>query len=119
MNTVAAARSTAGLARWAALGGIVYVVLFVIGIIVMFNGEPNGDASPARVIAYYSDSGHRNKIMFGWLIAWLGIVAGILALDSIIFFPQAAIGLWILIVSGLLFARGARDVPTQAEAVPR
>jgi len=228
MNTIAAARSTAGLARWAALGGIVYVVLFVIGVIVMFDGEPNGDASPARVIAYYSDSGHRNKIMFGWLIAglgifaflwflsslrravrrwegedgfltalttiggaiyatlafaaialnvgirtmsddtyhhtvfpglihaaddasyvmhatggagasamiiaaslaalraavvpkwagWLGVAAGILALFSIIFFPQAAIGLWILIVSGLLFARGARDLPTQAGAMP-
>lgn len=228
MNTIAAARSTAGLARWAALGGIVYVVLFVIGIIVMFDGEPNGDASPARVIAYYSDSGHRNKIMVGWLIAglgifaflwflsslrravrrwegedgfltalttiggaiyatlafaaiavnvgirtmsddtyhhtvfpglihaaddasyvihatggagasamiiaaslaalraavvpkwagWLGVAAGILALGSIIFFPQAAIGLWILIVSGLLFARGARDVPAQAGAIP-
>jgi len=210
------------------LGGIVYVVLFVIGVIVMFDGEPNGDASPAKVIAYYSDSGHRNKIMIGWLIAglgifaflwflsslrravrrwegedgfltalttiggaiyatlafaaialnvgirtmsddtyhhtvfpglihaaddasyvmhatggagasamiiaaslaalraavvpkwagWLGVAAGILALFSIIFFPQAAIGLWILIVSGLLFARGARDAPTQAAAVP-
>jgi len=36
---------------------------------------------------------------------WLGVVAGVLALASIIFFPQAAIALWILIVSGLLFAR--------------
>jgi hypothetical protein len=83
MNTVAAARSTAGLARWAALGGIVYVVLFVIGVIVMFDGEPNGDASPARVIAYYSDSGHRNKIMFGWLIAGLGIFAFLWFLSSL------------------------------------
>jgi hypothetical protein len=49
---------------------------------------------------------------------WLGVAAGILALFSIIFFPQAAIGLWILIVSGLLFARSARDVPTQAGAMP-
>src|SRR6478672_12215597 len=224
MNTIAAARSTAGLARWAALGGILYVVLFVIGVIVMFDGEPNGDASPARVIAYYSDSGHRNKIMVGWLIAglgifaflwflsslrravrrwegedgfltalttiggavyatlafaaiainvgirtmsddtfhhtvypglihaaddasyvlhatggagasamiiaatlatmraavipkwagWLGIIAGILALASIIFFPQAAVGLWILIVSGLLFARGGESRPAMA-----
>src|SRR2546430_15209810 len=224
MNTIAAARSTAGLARWAALGGILYVVLFVIGVIVMFDGEPNGDSSPARVIAYYSDSGHRNKIMFGWLIAglgifaflcfrsalrravrrwegedgfltalttiggaiyatlafaaialdvgvrtmsddtyhhtvfpglihaagdasyvlhatggagasamiiaatlaamrataipkwagWLGIIAGILALASIIFFPQAAIALWILIVSGLLFARGGQGRPAVA-----
>jgi hypothetical protein len=37
----------------------------------------------------------------GWLVA----TAGILALASIAFFPQTAIGLWILVVSGLLFAR--------------
>jgi len=219
MNTMASARSGAGLARWASLGGILYVVLFVIGVIVMFDGEPNGDASPAKVIAYYSKASHRDKIQIGWLIAglgifaflwflsslrravrrwegedgfltalttiggaiyatlafaaiainvgirtmsddtyhhtvfpglihaaddasyvlhatggagasamiiaaslaalraavvpkwagWLGVAAGILALASIFFFPQAAIALWILIVSGLLFARGVRD----------
>src|SRR6266702_3236715 len=222
MNTMASARSSAGIARWASLGGILYVVLFVIGVIVMFDGEPDGDASPATVIAYYSKASHRDKISIGWIIAglgifaflwflsslrravrrwegddgfltalttiggaiyatlafaaiainvgirtmsddtyhhtvypglihaahdasyvlhatggagasamiiaaslaalrgavvpswagWLGVVAGILALASIIFFPQAAIGLWVLVVSGLLFARGARDVPT-------
>ena len=226
MNMMASARSSAGLARWASLGGILYVVLFVIGIIVMFDGEPNSDSSPARVIAYYSKSSHRDKINIGWIIAglgiffflwflsslrgavrrwegengyltvlttiggtvyatlafaaialnagirtmsddtyhhtvypglihaaddasymmhatggagasamiiaatlaamragaipswagWLGIIAGILALASIIFFPQAAIGLWILIVSGLLFARGASDGPRPAMA---
>jgi len=224
MNTMASARSSAGLARWASLGGILYVVLFVIGVIVMFDGEPDGDASPAKVIAYYSKASHRDKISIGWIIAglgifaflwflsslrravrrwegedgfltalttiggavyatlafvaiavnvgirtmsddtyhhtvypglihaaddasyvlhatggagasamiiaatlaamraavvpkwagWLGIIAGILALASIIFFPQAAIALWILIVSGLLFARGARDGQSQA-----
>ena len=224
MNTMASARSGAGLARWASLGGILYVVLFVIGVIVMFDGEPDGDASPAKVIAYYSKASHRDKISIGWIIAglgifaflwflsslrravrrwegedgfltalttiggavyatlafaaiainvgirtmsddtyhhtvypglihaaddasyvlhatggagasamiiaatlaamraavipkwagWLGIIAGILALASIIFFPQAAIALWILIVSGLLFARGARDGQSQA-----
>ena len=224
MNTMASARSGAGLARWASLGGILYVVLFVIGVIVMFDGEPNGDASPAKVIAYYSKASHRDKIQIGWLIAglgifaflwflsslrravrrwegedgfltalttiggaiyatlafaaiainvgirtmsddtyhhtvfpglihaaddasyvlhatggagasamiiaaslaalraavvpkwagWLGVPAGILALASIFFFPQAAIALWILIVSGLLFARGARDGQSQA-----
>ena len=229
MNTMASARSSAGLARWASLGGILYVVLFVIGVIMMFDGEPDGDASPAKVIAYYSKPSHRDKIQIGWLIAglgifaflwflsslrravrrwegedgfltalttiggavyatlafgalaintgirtmsddtyhhtvypglihaaddasyimhatggagasamiiaaslafmrsgvirpwagWLGIVAGIFALASILFFTQAAIGLWILIVSGLLFARGARDVPGQTGAVPR
>jgi hypothetical protein len=224
MNTMASARSSAGLARWASLGGILYVVLFVIGVIVMFSGEPDGDASPAKVIAYYSKASHRDKIQIGWLIAglgifaflwflsslrravrrwegddgfltalttiggavyatlafaaiainvgirtmsddtyhhtvfpglihaaddasyvlhatggagasamiiaaslaalraavvpkwagWLGVAAGILALASIFFFPQAAIALWILIVSGLLFARGARDGQSQA-----
>jgi hypothetical protein len=226
MNTMASARSSAGLARWASLGGIVYVVLFVIGVIVMFDGEPASDASPARVIAYYSKASHRDRISIGWIIAglgifaflwflsslrravrrwegddgfltalttiggavyatlafaaiainmgirtmsddtyhhtvypglihaaddasyilhatggagasamiiaatlaamraavipnwagWLGIIAGILAIGSIIFFPQAAIGLWILIVSGLLFARGASDGPRPAMA---
>jgi hypothetical protein len=219
MNTMASARSSAGLVRWASLGGILYVVLFVIGVIVMFDGEPDSDSSPARVIAYYSKASHRDKISIGWIIAglgiffflwflaslrravrrwegddgyltalttiggavyatlafaaialnagirtmsddtfhhtvypglihaaddasymmhatggagasamiiaatlaawragvipswagWLGMLAGFLALFSIIFFPQAAIGLWILIVSGLLFARGAWD----------
>jgi hypothetical protein len=220
MNTIAAARprTTGDLARWGALGGILYVVLFVIGTIVMFDGEPGSDASPAKVIAYYSDSGHRDKIGIAWIIAglgvffflwflsalrrtirrlegedgfltalttiggaiyatlafaaiavnmgirtmsddtyhhtvypglihaaddagyilhatggagasamilaaslaamragairswvgWLGIVAGILALGSILFFPQLAIAIWILIVSGALFLRGDR-----------
>jgi hypothetical protein len=221
MNTIAAARPSAGIARWASLGGIAYVVLFVIGTILLFSGPPASDASPAKVIAYYADSGHRNKIMFGWLVAglgvffflwflsslrqavrraeggdgfltglttiggviyatlafaalalnagirtmsddtyhhtvypglihaaddagyvmhatggagaaamiiaatlalmrarliptwagWVGIVLGILALASIIFFPQAAIGIWLLAVSGWLFMRGTREVP--------
>ncbi|TMM26686.1 MAG: hypothetical protein E6F94_05610 [Actinobacteria bacterium] len=227
MNTMASTRSSAGLARWAALGGILYVVLFIAGTILLFSGEPDSDASPAKVIAYYSDSGHRDRIQIGWLVAglgiffflwflsslrrtvrrhegedgfltalttiggvvyatlafaaiavnvgirtmsddtyhhtvfpglihaaddagyvlhatggagasamiiaaslaflrsgvirpwagWLGVAAGILALASIAFFPQAAIALWILVVSGLLFARSARDVPTHTGAV--
>src|SRR6266566_655729 len=73
MNTMASARSSAGLARWASLGGILYVVLFVIGTILLFSGSPNGDASPAKVIAYYSDSGHRDRINIGWLVSGLGV----------------------------------------------
>jgi hypothetical protein len=201
------------------LGGVLYVVLFVIGTILLFDGAPDSDASPARVIAYYQDGGHRNKIMFGWLVAglgiffflwflaslrqavrrveggdgfltalttiggviyaalafaaialnvgvrtmsddtykhtvypglihaandasyvmhatggagaaamiiaatlafmragaipkwsgWVGIVLGVLALASIIFFPQAAIGIWLLAVSIWLFVRSSRD----------
>jgi hypothetical protein len=225
---MAAARPTTGLARWAALGGVLYVVLFVIGTILLFDGAPNSDASPARVIAYYRDSGHRDKIMFGWVVAglgiffflwflaslrqavrrveggdgfltalttiggvvyatlafaaialnvgvrtmsddtfnhtvypglihaaddasyvmhatggagaaamiiaatlafmraraiptwsgWVGIVLGILALASIIFFPQAAIGIWLLAVSIWLFVRSGREGDTQTQATP-
>ena len=228
MNTIAAARPSAGIARWASLGGIAYIVLFVIGTILLFDGAPDSDASPARVIAYYSDSGHRNKIMFGWLVAglgiffflwflaslrqavrrveggdgfltalttiggviyaalafaaialnvgvrtmsddtykhtvypglihaandasyvlhatggagaaamiiaatlafmragaipkwsgWVGIVLGVLALASIIFFPQAAIGIWLLAVSIWLFVRSGREGETRTQATP-
>jgi hypothetical protein len=218
MSTPPSTRSSAGIARWAALGGIVYVVLFIVGTILLFSGAPDGDAPPAKVIAWYSDSGHRDRVAFGWVVAglgvffflwflsslrrtvrrhegedgfltalttiggavyatlalaalavnqgirtmsddtyrhqvfpglihaandasyilhasggagasamiiaaslaamraaavrtwvgWLGIVAGILALGSIAFFPQAAIGIWILVVSGGMFIRGGR-----------
>src|SRR5438477_3975754 len=70
---MASTRSSAGLARWAALGGILYVVLFIVGTILLFSGAPDSDAAPAKVIAYYSDSGHRDRIGFGWIVGGLGI----------------------------------------------
>jgi hypothetical protein len=219
MSTIAAARPRADLARWGALGGIVYVVLFVVGTILLYSDAPASDSPPAKIIAYYSDSGHRDRIGLGWVVAglgvfaflwflsalrravrrwegedgyltalatiggavyatlafaalavnmgirtmsddtyqhtvypglihaaddagyilhatggagasamiiaaslaamragvvrsWLGllgIAAGIIALASILFFTQAAIAIWILVVSGLLFARGDRE----------
>jgi hypothetical protein len=218
MSAIPSTRTSAGLARWAALGGIAYVVLFIIGTIFLFSGAPDGDASPAKVIAWYSDSGHRDRINIGWILSglgvffflwflsslrrtvrrhegedgfltalttiggavyatlalaalavnngirtmsddtfhhqvfpglihaandagyvlhatggagasamiiaaslaamraaavpswagWLGIAAGILALASIAFFPQAAIAIWLLVVSGGMFVRGGR-----------
>ncbi len=228
MSTIATTRPSAGLARWGALGGILYVVLFIIGTILLFSGEPDSDAPPAKVIAYYSDSGHRDRISIGWIVAglgvffflwflsslrrtvrrhegedgfltalttiggvvyatlafaaiavnmgirtmsddtyhhtvypglihaaddagyvlhatggagasamiiaaslaalraaavpawagWLGVLAGILALASIAFFPQAAIAIWILVVSGMMFVRGGRDGEARAPAMP-
>jgi hypothetical protein len=227
MNAIAPTRSSAGLARWAALGGILYVVLFIVGTILLYSGSPDSSSSPAKIIAWYSDSGHRDRISIGWIVGglgvfsflwflsslrrtvrrhegedgfltalttiggvvyatlaftalavnmgirtmsddtyhhtvypglihaaddasyilhatggagasamiiaaslaflrsgvvrpwagWLGVAAGIIALASILFFTQAAIAIWILAVSGLLFVRGARDVPTRAGAV--
>ncbi len=73
MSRLETPRASSGLARWATLGGVVYVVLFAIGVILIYSGPPSSDASPARVIAYYSDSGHRDKINIGWVVACLGI----------------------------------------------
>jgi hypothetical protein len=66
-------RPRTGFARWAALAGAVYVVLFVVGTIVFFSGAKGGDDSPATVIKWYSDSGHRNQLHYGWLLIGLGI----------------------------------------------
>jgi hypothetical protein len=73
MSTIAPPRTSAGLARWAALGGVLYVVLFIVGTILLFSGEPDSDAAPAKVIAWYSDSGHRDRIGIGWIVAGLGV----------------------------------------------
>jgi len=73
MSLIATPRSSAGLARWAALGGVVYVVLFVVGVIVTFSGEPDTSGPPGKIIAYYSDSGHRDRVNIGWIVAGLGI----------------------------------------------
>lgn len=61
-----------GIANWAGLGGIVYVVLFIVGGILAFDGQPE-NAPPAEVIEYFKDSGHRDKIAIGWAIITLGV----------------------------------------------
>ncbi|HZO63239.1 MAG TPA: hypothetical protein VFB35_09710 [Gaiellaceae bacterium] len=73
MNAFAAARPGSALVRWAALGGIAYVVLFVVGTILLYSGAPDSGAAPAKVIAYYADSGHRDRISLGWVVAGLGV----------------------------------------------
>jgi Domain of unknown function (DUF4386) len=62
-----------GLERWAALGGVLYVVLFVVGTIFLVGDEPSGDASPADVVRWYADSGHRDRISIGWVLVGLGL----------------------------------------------
>ena len=57
-------RSVAG---WTILGGVLYVILFVIGTIVLFNGAPDTSSAPAKIIAWYSDSGHRDQVNVGWI----------------------------------------------------
>jgi hypothetical protein len=62
-----------GFLRWAPLGGIVYVVLFIVGLILVDNGRPNGDAAPSKVIPYYQDNGHRDRIHLGVLLLFIGV----------------------------------------------
>jgi hypothetical protein len=59
--------------RWATLAGVVYVVLFAIGVILLFGNAPDTSSAPSKIIAYYSQSGHRDRVNFGWLISGVGI----------------------------------------------
>jgi hypothetical protein len=72
MNTIASTRPFA-VARWAALGGVLYVVLFVFGTILLYSGSPDSSSAPAKIIDWYGDSGHRDRIGLGWLVAGLGV----------------------------------------------
>jgi len=59
---------------WAALGGAAFVVLFVLGTLLMFSDTPMGDDPPSKVIAYFGDSGHRDRISIAWIVAGLGFL---------------------------------------------
>jgi hypothetical protein len=59
--------------RWAPLAGVVYVVLFIVGIILVDGGRPDADASPAKVIPYYQDGGHRNRVHLGTFLILIGV----------------------------------------------
>jgi hypothetical protein len=73
MTADTSVRTGSVIERWAALGGLLYVAFFIVGTILLFSGSPDGDAGPAEVIAYYRDSGHRDRIGFGWVLAGLGL----------------------------------------------
>jgi len=73
MEAAVAVARPRNVARWAFLGGVVYVVLFVIGTIVLFDGPPDTSSAPAKIIAYYSDSGHRDKVNLGWILIGLAV----------------------------------------------
>jgi hypothetical protein len=45
----------------------------VVGLILMLQGSPGGDATPAKVIAYYRDHGHRSRIDVGWFLILIGV----------------------------------------------
>jgi hypothetical protein len=73
MSAVTPSARPRGLEQWAGLGGIAYVVLFVGGVILGDAGVPDFDAAPAKVIDYYQDSGHRDKVFIAWILVVLGV----------------------------------------------
>jgi hypothetical protein len=83
MSTTPTTRPRAGISRWASLGGVAYVVLFVIGVILLFGNSPDSSSAPAKIIAYYSKSGHRDRINFGWILVGLAIFCFIWFLSAL------------------------------------
>jgi hypothetical protein len=73
LSTIAPPRSNARIQRWATLGGVAYVVLFLVGVILTYSGAVDTSSAPAKVIAYYSDSGHRDRVNIGWVLGGLGL----------------------------------------------
>ncbi len=73
MEAAVAVGRPRSVARWAALGGLLYVVLFVIGTIMLFSGAADSSSAPAKVIQWYSDSGHRDRVNIGWILIGLAV----------------------------------------------
>ena len=71
--TTSAPAGRSGLERWAGLGGTLYAILFVVGTVVAFSGQPDTSSRPAKIIAYYSQSGNRDQINIGWALVVLGV----------------------------------------------
>jgi hypothetical protein len=61
------------LIRWAGLGGIAYVALFVAGILIAMSGAPGSSASPAKVIQWYSSGSHRDRVNLGSFLILVGV----------------------------------------------
>jgi hypothetical protein len=105
-NVVTAAPDRGRGARWASLGGIVYVVLFIVGSIVALDG-PTSDEPPAKFISYYGDSGHRDRISVGWVLAMLGVLCFLWFLarlrESVVTFGNSFLSTLVLI-GGVFYA---------------
>jgi hypothetical protein len=68
MSAVQPAAVRRGEYRSAGFAGIAFVILFVVGSIVTFDGQPDTGSAPQKIISYYGDSGHRDRINIGWLV---------------------------------------------------
>src|SRR4030095_15427084 len=55
--------------RWGPLAGIVFVVLFVVGL--SLNNIPSADDSVSKITSYYNDGGDRAQVIISSYILWL------------------------------------------------
>jgi hypothetical protein len=55
--------------RWGPIGGIVFVVLFVVGL--GMNNIPAADDSAAKIANFYNDSGDRAQVIISSYVLWL------------------------------------------------
>jgi hypothetical protein len=59
-------------ARWAPVGGIVFIVLFIVGMVLF--STPDVDNSAERIRAFYDDKGNRTELIIcGYLLVLSGI----------------------------------------------
>jgi hypothetical protein len=73
----------------------------------------SGGAGAALMVIAASVAGMRAGAVARWL-GWVGIVAGIISVGLILFFPWFIFGLWVLVVSIGLFIRSGRTVAATA-----
>jgi hypothetical protein len=75
----------------------------------------SGGVGAATMILAATIAAMRAHAVATWL-GWLGIVAGILSLALVVFFPWFVLALWVLVVSIGMFVRGGRTTAAVAPA---
>jgi hypothetical protein len=86
--------------RWGPLSGVVYVVLFLVGI--LLGGEGSGD-SPEEHVAYYADAGNRAKefaIFFVLVAAGLAFLWFLAGLRGILVRAEGEVARWTALAYG-------------------
>ncbi len=110
--------------RWGAMGGMVFVVAFLLGAALL--DLPGHDDDDARLTQFYSEQGNRLRILFGaYCLAAAGI--GLLGLASVLSvraeqsYAPLVLSRFILVVGlaagVLLIAAGAAQSPTYAGSI--
>jgi hypothetical protein len=93
--------------RWGPLSGVVYVVLFLVGI--LLGGEGSGD-SPEEHVAYYADAGNRTKdfaIFFVLVAAGLLFLWFLAGLRGILVRAEGEVARWTALAYGAGIASAA------------